>query len=71
MEGKTDLAQFIVNRGNKSVEEAIRMGWEIEDSEETLRRQQMSQMEILHGALAGNCTENCNGRWLYMALDIL
>ena len=27
MEGKTDLAQFIVNRGKKAVEEAIRTGW--------------------------------------------
>lgn len=42
MEGKTDLAQFIVNRGKQSVEEAIRTGWEIENSEETLRRQRMS-----------------------------
>ena len=64
-EGKKDLAEFIVNRGKKAV------GWEIEESEEKLRRQQMSRMEILENALAGECTENCGGRWLNMALDIL
>lgn len=70
-EGKKDLAEFIVNRGKKAVEEALKLGWEIEESEEKLRRQQMSRMEILENALAGDCTENCGGRWLNMALDIL
>lgn len=70
-EGKIDLAEFIVNRGRKTVEEAISTGWEMEKSEETLRRERMSRMDILQEALAGNCTENCNGRWLHIALDIL
>ena len=72
-EGKTDLAQFIVNRGKKAVEEAIKTGWEIEESEEKLKRQQMSRLEILQAALEGECTctRNCNGRWLTMAKDIL
>ena len=60
MEGKTDLAQFVVKRGKKAVEEAIRTGWEIEKSEETFRRQRMSRMEILQEALKGNCAENCD-----------
>ena len=71
MEGKTDLAQFVVNRGKKAVEEAIRTGWEIEKSEETLRRQRMSRMEIPLEPLEGNCAENCDGRWLHIALNIL
>ena len=70
-EGKIDLAEFIVNRWRKTVEEAISTGWEMEKSEETLRRERMSRMDILQEALAGNCTENCNGRWLHIALDIL
>lgn len=70
-EGKIDLAEFIVNRWRKTVEEAISTGWEMEKSEETLRRERMSRMDILQEALAGNCTENCNGRWSHIALDIL
>ena len=71
MEGKTDLAQFIVNQGKKAVEEAIRTGWEIEKSEETLRHHRMLPMEILQEAFEGNCAENCDGRCLHIALNIL
>ena len=70
-EGKKDLAEFIVNRGKKAVEEALKLGWETEESEEKLQRQQMSCMEILENALAGECTENCGGCCLNMALDNL
>ena len=70
MEGKTDLAQFIVNKGKGKVEEAIKTGWEIENSEQTLMRQRMSRMDILYEALAGSCVENCEGRWLGIT-DIL
>ena len=31
-EGKTDLAQFIANRGSKTVDEAIRVGWELKEA---------------------------------------
>ena len=31
----------------------------------------MSRLEILQAALEGDCTHNCNGRWLTMAKDIL
>ena len=65
------MAQFIVNRGKKAVEEAIKTGWEIEESKEKLKRQQMSRLEILQAPLEGEWTHNCNGRWLTMAKDIL
>ena len=31
----------------------------------------MSRMEILQEAFEGNCAENCDGRWLHIALNIL
>ena len=65
------MAQFIVNRGKKAVEEAIKTGWEIEESEEKLKRQQMSRLEILQAPLEGEWTHSCNGCWLTMAKDIL
>ena len=70
-EGKEDLAEFIANRGSKVVDEAIHVGWEIEEAESKLRRQQMSRLEILREALQGPCVENCKGQWLELALDIL
>ena len=37
-EGKNDLAQFIANRGSKAVEEALTVGWELEEAEKKLER---------------------------------
>ena len=39
-EGKTDLAKFIANHGCKAVEEALRVGWEIEEAPAKLKRNQ-------------------------------
>ena len=33
-EEKEDLAQFIANRGSKVVDEALQVGWEMEEAEE-------------------------------------
>ena len=33
-EGKTDLAKFITNRGAKAVDEALSVGWELEEAEQ-------------------------------------
>lgn len=38
-EGKTDLAEFIANRGYKVVDEAIRIGWDLEEASATLQRE--------------------------------
>lgn len=35
---KEDLAQFIANRGSKVVDEAIQVGWDLEEGEEKLKR---------------------------------
>ena len=53
----SDLAEFIVNCGKKEVEE-VKLGWEIEESEQKLRTQSMSRMEIQENAFARECTEN-------------
>ena len=46
-EGKTDLAQFIANRGSKAVEEALSVGWEMENAESELARSKLSRVEIV------------------------
>jgi len=37
-EGKLDLAQFIANRGSRVVDEAIAVGWELQNAESTLQQ---------------------------------
>lgn len=70
-DGKEDLAEFIANRGNKVVDEAINVGWEMEQAEEKLKRQKMSRIEILETALETDCVDNCNGQWIELAQDII
>ena len=70
-EGKEDLAEFIANRGNKVVDEAIKVGWEMEEVDEKLKRKRMTRLEILQEALKGRCAENCNEQWLEFAKDIV
>ena len=70
-DGKEDLAQFIANRGSKVVEDAIRVGWELEEAEEKLKRSKLTRLEILEQALENCCVENCNGQWLEMAENLI
>ena len=45
--GKTDLAQFIVNRGSKAVDEAIRVGWVLNEVPTLVQYSQNKILEFL------------------------
>ena len=45
--GKTDLAEFIATRGFKAVEDALKIGWELEQAPHDLERLSKTRMEIL------------------------
>ena len=70
-EGKLDLAQFIANRGSRVVDEAIFVGWELENAESTLQRSKMTRIEILYSKLEGECEPGCDDQWLQMAKEVL
>ncbi|CAB3983397.1 Hypothetical predicted protein [Paramuricea clavata] len=70
-EGKSDLAQFIANRGSKAVEEALTVGWELEEAEKKLERSKLTRFKVLEKKLEEPCVEGCQGKWLVMAIDIL
>ena len=69
-EGKTDLAEFIANRGSKAVDEALAVGWEIEEAEKKLERCKSSRTGILYREMGKECVDGCSRRWLHMAEDI-
>ena len=71
MEGKTDIAEFIVNRGAKVVAEVLETAWELENSEEHLQRTRKSRIELLQEVKEGECVENCSGQWLACARQVL
>ena len=72
-EGKTDLAEFIANRGYRAVEEALRVGWKMEEAPAKLERNQKTRMEILQEFLQEECVCTCNRnkKWLTIGKDIL
>ena len=61
-EGKTELAEFVMNRGNRVVEEVISKPWDMERSSEVLQRSKMSRLEILQKFVEDPCTLGCNER---------
>ena len=65
------MAEFIANRGPKAVEEALKVGWEMEEAEKVLERSKLTRLEILEKQLSEHCVEGCSGRWLQLAHDIL
>ena len=64
-EGKTDLVQF--SRGSKAVEEALSIGWEMENAESDLGRSKLSRVEFVYRELEGPCVDSYQGKWLEMA----
>ena len=41
LEGKTDVAEFVLNCGTKLVAEVLHTAWDMENSRETLRKKQV------------------------------
>ena len=70
-EGKSDIAQFIVNRGPKVVAEVLNTAWEMNTAEERLSRTQKTRMEILAEARNSQCTRGCEGMWIQCATEVL
>jgi len=70
-EGKTDVAEFIVNRGSRIVSEVLNTAWEMKQSRETLERRSKTRLELLYEAKDGDCELGCNGQWLECALQLL
>ena len=70
-EGKTDLAEFIVNRGKKVVNEVIATAWEMESAQKTEERQGKTRIELLQDAYQHECTCDTYHEWHYCALQLL
>ena len=70
-EGKSSLAQFIANRGNKAVEEAIELAKEFAEAEAKCLRAKKTRIELLQEQTTGECVHGCGGRWLEAAQQLL
>jgi hypothetical protein len=70
-QGKTDLAEFVSNRGPRVVNDALETAHELATAQKRLERMNKSRVEILQDHLAQECQTNCGGLWLRMAVEIL
>lgn len=70
-QGKTDIAEFVVNRGPRVVAEVINTTLELNNAQGDLERSQTSRLDILRHAQEAECVAGCNGLWFYCAHQIL
>ena len=63
-EGNTALAEFIANKGENAVDDALAVGKEFQDAEEKLARMQKSCVDLLIEAKEGKCVDGCDGKWV-------
>ena len=69
IQGETRLYEFVLNRGDKKVNELIQSVWDIESAKEMIDRAAKSRLQILRDELLKECI--CKGEWLTCALEIL
>ena len=70
-QGKTDLAEFIANRGNRVVDEALSLAQEFSQAEEKSARLKKTRLEILEECQDQECSEGCEGKWIVAAERLL
>ena len=70
-ESKTDLAQFICNRGGKAVDECLAVAHELATAEAKFARSKKTRIELLHDNYTGECVAECNGEWMGAAVHLL
>ena len=71
MEWKSDIAEFIVNRGPRVVAEILTTAWEMKNAHKKLERLKKSRIELLEEAKEGECVTGCEGQWYSCALEVL
>ena len=70
-QGKTDLAEFVSNRGPRVVNEALETAHELTMAEKRLERINKTRIQLLQEHLTQPCRDNCKGIWLRSAAKIL
>jgi hypothetical protein len=62
-EGKKDLANFILCRSNKAIQELIDYTWRLQNARAKLDRKKKSRIDLLRDARSAECVDGWNGEW--------
>ena len=71
LEGKTDVAKFVLNRGSKFVAEVLHTAWDMENFQETLQKKYKFRLQLLYDSLDQEWVPDCHGRWVTCAKEVL
>ena len=70
-EGKKDLADFVLSRNSKSLNDLIQQTWKMNDASLALQRRESSRMDLMRTAASSKCAMNCDGEWIKCAKEVL
>ena len=70
-DGKTELANFVLNRSTKAIQDLLANTWKMQEAVTKLSRRNISRMDTLHNCMSEDCVEGCNGAWLECATQVL
>ena len=71
VEGKKDLANYVLCRSSKGLNEVIQQTWKMKEASATLEREKRCRLDIIREAAAGECVQGCEGMWLKCAEEVL
>lgn len=69
--GKKDLANFVLSRSSKSLQDLISSTWRMQQASTKLHRRTIGRMERLRTLANDTCVEDCNENWFQCATEVL
>ena len=69
--GKSNLSEFIANRGQRAVEGASQLAKEFMEAEAQLATSKKGQLDLLEEAYKGECASECNEGWLWCMTTLI
>ena len=70
-EGKKDLANFVLSRSCKSLNDIMENTWKMHNAENELQREKKLRMDVIKEFADKLCDKECNGEWLVCAREVL
>lgn len=71
VEGLPDIYNFIARQSELMLTTQIRMVWRLEGAPEIAQRKKLTRMEVVKKFLEKPCVEDCDGKWLEAAIEVL
>ena len=69
--GKKDLANFLVCKDPKSLQNLIKTTWRMQEASDLIVQSKTTGMELIQKNVQGSCIDGCNGQWLACAQEVL